>query len=67
MQPETALQLQQEVLQGKTPYRERLLSPDGLQAYRHALRQAGTKLPRIHLPRRSHRLVDFMSLDPSFW
>src|ERR1700716_1921487 len=64
-QQEAAVQLQQESLQGKTSHRERLLPAERLPADCHALRQARTKLPRIHLPRRSSRLVDFMSLDPS--
>lgn len=65
IEPQTALQFRPEVLQAATQDRERLLPPQGLPAYRHPLRQIGKKLPRLHLPRRCYRVVDFMSLDPS--
>ena len=53
------------ILQTTAPHRERLLPPQRLPPHRHALRQAGQKLPCLRLPRRCYRLVDFMSLDPS--
>jgi hypothetical protein len=65
IEPEAALQLRQEVVQTTSPHRERLLPAQRLQAHCHALRSTGKKLPRIRLPRRGDRLVDFMSLDPS--
>jgi len=60
-----AVQLRQKILQAAAPHRECLLSPQGLPAHRNPLRQAGTKLPRLSLSGRCHRLVDLMSLDPS--
>ena len=65
IEPEAAVQFQQEGVSGKTPCRERVLPTQGLQAYRHTLRQIGPKLSRLDLSRSHHRLVDFMSLDPS--
>ena len=38
---------------------------EGFQAYRDPLRQAGTKLSGLCLPRRCSCMVDLMSLDPS--
>jgi hypothetical protein len=67
VQPQTAVQLRQEILQATTPYRERLLSAQGLPPYRNSLRQTGAKLSRLSLPRRCYRMVDLMSLDPSPW
>jgi hypothetical protein len=64
IEPEAAVQFQQEGVSGKTPCRERVLPTQGLQAYRHTLRQIGPKLSRLDLSRSHHRLVDFMSLDP---
>ena len=64
VEPQAALQLRQEILQTATPHRERLLPPQRLPPHRHALRQAGQKLPRLRLPRRCYRLVDFMSSGP---
>ncbi len=46
-------------------YRECLQQIEGLQAHRNALRQTGTKLPRVRLPCSGPRMVDLMSLDPS--
>ena len=46
-------------------HRERLQQVEGLPPYRNSLRQAGAKLPRICLPRRSPCMVDLMSLNPS--
>src|SRR5215471_6925978 len=66
MQSQAALQLRPKVLQAASQDRERLLPPQGLPPYRHTLRQACKELPRIRLPRRSYRLVDFMSRDPRF-
>jgi hypothetical protein len=65
IEPQTALQLRPKVLQAATQDRERLLPPQGLPAYRHPLRQIGKKLPRLRMPRRRYRVVDFMSLDPN--
>src|ERR1700734_2331496 len=65
IEPQTALQLRPKVVQAATPHRKRLLPPQGLPAYSHPLRQTGKKLPRLRLPRRCYRVVDFMSLDPS--
>lgn len=59
------LRLRQERLQATPSYRERLLSPQGLPPRLHSLRQAGSKLPRLRLPRRRYRVVDLMSLSPS--
>jgi len=64
VQPKATVQFQQEGVPGKTPCGERLLPAQGLQAYRHTLRQVGPELPRVALSRGNHRLVDFMSLDP---
>jgi hypothetical protein len=64
IEPEAAVQLQQEGVPGKTPCGERLLPVEGLQAHRNALRQTRPKLPGIGLSRGHHRLVDFMSLGP---
>ena len=64
-EPQAALQLRQEILQAATPHRECLLPPQGLPTHRHPLRQARPKLPRLRLPRRCYRMVDFMSLGPS--
>src|SRR5215471_16632285 len=66
MQSQAALQLRPKVLQAASQDRERLLPPQGLPPYRHTLRQACKELPRIRLPRRSYRLVDFMSRDPNW-
>ena len=49
IEPEAAVQFQQEDVPGKTSFRERLLSAEGLQAYRHTLRQARPELPRVDL------------------
>jgi len=65
IQPEAAIQFQQEGLSGKTSCGERFLSAKGLQAYRHTLRQVSPELPRVDLSCGHHRMVDFMSLDPS--
>jgi hypothetical protein len=65
IEPEAAVQLQQEGVPGKTPCGERLLPVEGLQAHRNALRQTRPKLPGIGLSRGHHRLVDFMSLGPN--
>src|SRR5665213_2830621 len=64
VKPQAALQLRQEVLQATPPNRERLLPPQRLSTHRNPIRQAGKKLPCFRLPRRSYRVVDFMSLDP---
>ena len=42
-----------------------LQQAEGLPPHRNPLRQAGAKLPRFCLPRRSSCMVDLMSLDPS--
>src|SRR5688572_22741689 len=65
-QPHATFPLRSQVLQTTTPHRERLLPSQGLPPHRHTLRQARQKLPRRSLPRRCYRLVDFMSLDPSY-
>ena len=65
IEQEAAIPLRQDILQGTTPHRECLLPPERLQTYRHAIRSACTKLPRIDLSGRRHRVVDIMSLDPS--
>jgi hypothetical protein len=46
--------------------RERVLQAQGFPAYRYQIRQAREKLSCRRLPHRCHRMVDFMSLDPSF-
>jgi len=43
----------------------RIQQVEGFQAYRDPLRQAGTKLSGLCLPRRCSCMVDLMSLDPS--
>jgi hypothetical protein len=65
VEPQAALLLRQKILQTAPPHRECLLPPQRLPAHRHALRQARSKLPSLHLPCRRSRLVDFMSLGPS--
>src|SRR5687767_7665992 len=45
-------------------HRAYVLSPEGLPAYRHALRPARHQLPRRRLHRRNRQLL-VMSLDPS--
>jgi hypothetical protein len=65
IEPKAEVQFQQEGVPGKTPCGERFLPAQGLQAYRHTLRQIGPELPRVGPSRGHHRLVDFMSLGPS--
>ena len=66
VEPQAALQLRQEILQATTPHRERLLPAQGLPTSRNPLPQVGPKLPCLRMPRRCYRIVDFMSLGPSY-
>jgi hypothetical protein len=63
---QSALQLRQEILQTTTPHRERLLPAQGFPTRLHPIRQTCSKLPRLRLPRRCYRMVDLMSLSPSY-
>jgi len=65
IEPQAALQLRQNILQVPASHRECFLSAQRLPPHLHSLRQAGTKLPRLHLPCRCYRMVDLMSLGPS--
>ena len=65
LQPEATVQLQQASLQASLAHRECLQKVEGLQAYRHALRQVGSKLPGLCLSGRSPCMVDLMNPDPS--
>jgi hypothetical protein len=65
IEPEAAVQFQQEGIPGKTPSGERLLPAQGFQAYRHAIRQICPEFPCLSLSRGHHCVVDFMSLDLS--
>ena len=55
------VQLQKTSLQTALAHRERVQQIEGLQTHRNPLRQAGAKLSRLCLPRRSSRMVDLMS------
>ena len=60
----TAVHLQQAPLQAALAYRGGVQQIEGLQAHRNPLRQIGSKLSRICLPRRRSCMVGLMSLGP---
>src|ERR1700685_2409059 len=66
LQQEAAVQLQQASLQTSLAHRERLQQTEGLQAHCNAIRQTGTKLLVFRLSGCQPRMVDLMSLDPSY-
>src|ERR1044071_5398687 len=56
VKPQAAFQLRQEGLQATTSHRECLRSSQGLPKRLHPIRQAGSKLPRLRLPRCCYRM-----------
>src|ERR1700682_3633833 len=65
-QQEATVLLQQTPLQASLAHRKCIQQVEGLQAYRNALRQAGSKLLGLCLSGRSPCMVDLMSPDPRY-